>query len=72
MGIQPAPTHSTVGLGIAFGATAEFDALGVFGALQIPQDATTQPVIGHFDLITVFDALAEHAVSVANTVADHW
>jgi hypothetical protein len=55
---------------IAFGAAAELDALGIFRPLQIPHVAAAQPVIRLFDLITVFDALAEHAVFIADAVAD--
>jgi hypothetical protein len=71
VGVQPAPAHFAVASHEAFGAPAVLDALGVFGPLQLPQVAAAQPVVRLLDLIAVFDALAEHAVGVADAVADH-
>ncbi len=71
VGVQPAPAHLAIGFQVGFGAAAELDPLRVFGPLQFPQVAAAQPVVRFLDLITVFDALAEHAVGVADAVADH-
>ena len=71
MGVQPAPAHITIGFQIGLGAAAELDALGVFGALQLPEVAAAQPVIRLLNLIAVLDALAEHAIGIADAIASH-
>ncbi len=41
------------------------------GTLQFPQIAAAKPVVRFLDLVAVLDALAEHAVGVADAVTDH-
>ena len=43
----------------------------VFRSFDFPRIAVSQPVVGRFDLVTVFDFLMEHAVFVANAVTHH-
>ena len=49
---------------------AEFDFEGVFGALQRPGIAETEPLVGGFHLPAVANLLIEDAVLVANAIAD--
>ncbi len=45
--------------------------LRVLDAFYLPRKAFTQPRVGLLDLVAVVDALVEHAVVVADAVADH-
>ena len=49
---------------------AEFDFEGVFGALQRPGIAETEPFVRSFHLPAVANLLIEDAVLVANAIAD--
>ena len=49
---------------------AEADFIGGVGAREFPRVPELQPVVGLLDLITVQDTLREHAVVVADAVAD--
>ncbi len=59
------------GIPVELGAAVELDAAGMLGPFQLPGVALAQPVIGLLDLAAVLDALAEHAVLVADAVAHH-
>jgi hypothetical protein len=50
-------------------AAAEAHAVVHLGPLELPGVAAREPVVGRFDLLAVDDALAEHAVLVADAVA---
>ncbi|OPZ04772.1 MAG: hypothetical protein BWZ09_01577 [Alphaproteobacteria bacterium ADurb.BinA305] len=49
---------------------AEADAHADLGAGELPRVAVREPVVGHLDLLPVDDLLAEHAVVVADAVAE--
>ena len=48
---------------------AEADGIAALAALELPGIAVRQPGLGQFDLPAVVDALAEHAVHIADAVA---
>ena len=50
--------------------TTQLDFKGVFGALERPGIAETQPLVGGFYLPAVANLLIEDAVFIANAVAD--
>jgi hypothetical protein len=55
---------------IAHHMAAEADRKVQLGARQLPGIAQAQPVVGRLDLAAVLDALGEHAVAVAQAVAE--
>src|SRR5690606_17082129 len=60
------------GLPDAIGAdkAAKADPVDGFGALELPGVALVEPVLGRLDLPAIVETLAEHAVLVADAVAD--
>jgi hypothetical protein len=51
-------------------APAEADAIGALGAQDVPGIGLVEPAVGLLDLPAVGDLLAEHAVFIADAVAD--
>ena len=49
--------------------SAELNDLGVFRTTQFKRISILKPVIGNFDLKSVFDLLTEHSVSIADTAS---
>ena len=64
----PAPAADPVG----FDPSAKTDDVFHVRAFDIPQRAVAQPVVGALDLATVLGRLREHAVAVAQPVAERW
>ncbi len=66
------PRVARVAPGVLVGgrAATELDRLREFIALDFPRKTLTQPGIRLFDLVAIVDALPEHAVLVADPVAD--
>ena len=56
---------------VELGLPAELHPLGVLGAVQLPRAAVGEPGVRRLDLVAVDDLLAEHAVVVADAVAEH-
>ena len=56
---------------LGFGAPAKADTLGQFRAFDFPHMTVAQPMVGFFDLVAIFDVLAEHAIFIAQAVAHH-
>ena len=71
LGVDPAHMLAAVIVDHVLGAAMELDHLRELGALHLPGVAVAQPVIRVFDLLTVLDVLVEHAVFVAQAVAEH-
>jgi hypothetical protein len=55
---------------MTYRTAAEMDHIVHFRARKLPRIARAQPVIGRFDLIAVHDGLPEHAVFVADAIAE--
>ncbi len=67
-GVDPARARDAGGVAEMLDAPAKVHAAGELGTLDFPRVAGAQPVVGLLLLITVLDALAEHAVFVANAI----
>jgi hypothetical protein len=67
LGRQPAPA---AGFGIDFDRATEADRVANVGAQNFPVVAGAHPVVGLFDLPAVANGLREHAVLVAQAVAE--
>ena len=57
-------------LGVMFDPAAELDRIGHLPARELPRVAQLEPVVGLLDLIAVVDRLGEHAVVVADAIAE--
>ena len=57
-------------LGVVLDPAAELDGVGDLRTGEFPRVAQLEPVIGLFDLVAVVDRLGEHAVVVADAVAE--
>ena len=68
MGVAHLKIGATVHL-VGFHAAAEMHLHGVVGGGHFPGVAVFQPVIGHFHLLAVHDALAEQAILIADGAA---
>ena len=60
---------SSVLVHIDIDITAKFDFFRILRSSQFKRIAVLQPVIRHFDLITVPDLLFKHAVAIADTAS---
>ena len=69
LGIDPVGHQAALVVRMKIDAAPKLDALGIFRALQLPGVAVPQPVIRLLDLEAIVEALAEHAVFIAQAVA---
>ena len=67
---MPGEAGLAVGAGGVGDVAAEADAVGEFGALELPRVAEGEPILGQFLLHAVLDLLLEQAVLVADAVAE--
>ncbi len=67
--IHPLLAQAALGILVAHHPAVEFHREEHAGAGKLPGVAVTQPVVGVLDLVTVLDALVEHAVVVADAIA---
>ena len=70
LGVHPADTGLAAAVEEMLRAPAEMHRLGVFRPFQLPGVGVAQPVVGFFNLVAVFNVLAEHAVFVAQAIAE--
>ena len=52
--------------------TVKLNLVSCFWALEFPDVAVTQPIVGVFNLLAIFYGLLEHAVFVTDAVTGRW